>query len=401
MSARSARCRALWLAALLVPAGARAQSGELDDRLVALTYHKVSGHALDLAAVAARTDAARAATSFDRPDVIQAEAARLAGELAAVNPRHEFVVRVRDNVSEYDHELGVFTVSLFTPGFYVTANALGEEYRIVFDNAAAASKIRMPKEEARTFDARLRQHGRAVLDEIRFRVVGDGDPSGAVTGARVARATIVSARVLDPQGEPLFTPKLSPAAADTAATRTPAFDVARTDVAGLRVGGKAKDLETTLERLFGRVSRVPRGDGWHPRYVAALEVNPLGCITLPGRRHAGEPGNVCVTAFLDAEDVVRTVRIERVFPYIDQESFRATLVRRYGAVTAAADRGGYALGWGPELDAALAYDRAGPRSALTAHYAEEEDMMSRSLNAAPNVRVTLQLVDAVWAAADR
>jgi hypothetical protein len=402
MSAPHTRCRALCLLALcfLAPRAARAQTGELDDRLVALTYHKVTGQPLDVDAAAARTDAARSATNFDRPDVIKAEAARLASELAAVDPKHEFVVRVGDNVSEYDHARGTFTIPLFTPGFYVIANAFGEEYRIAFDNGQAASTIPMPKEEARTFDARLRQQGRNVLDEIHFRVVGDGDPAGAVTGRHVVRATIVSARVLDREGTVLFTPSLTATSGAVAgAGATPPFDIARADVAGLRVGGKAKDLETTLGRLFGKVTRVPRGNGWYPGYAASLEVNSMGCLTIPGRRHSGEEGNVCVTAYLDGDDVVRAVRIERVFPFIDQEAFRATLVRRYGAVTAADSRGGYALGWGPELDGALAYDRGGPHSALTAHYAEEEDMMSRSLNAAPNIRVTLQLVDAQWASA--
>jgi hypothetical protein len=400
MSASRTRCLALLFLALLAPSAARAQAGELDDRLVALTYHKVTGQPLDIDAAAARTDAARSATNFDRPDVIKAEAARLASELAAVDPKHEFVVRVGDNVSEYDHERGTFTIPLFTPGFYVIANAFGEEYRIAFDNGQAASTIPMPKEEARTFDARLRQQGRNVLDEIHFRVVGDGDPAGAVTGRNVVRATIVSARVLDREGTVLFTPSLTATSGAVAgAAATPAFDIARADVAGLRVGGKAKDLETTLGRLFGKVTRVPRGNGWYPGYAASLEVNSMGCMTITGRRHGGEEGNVCVTAYLDGDDVVRAVRIERVFPFIDQESFRATLVRRYGAVSGASAAGNYALGWGPEVDATLAYDRSGPHTALSAFYDIEEDLMSSALNAAPKIRVTLQLVDAPWAAA--
>ena len=398
MRARRTAIRALLAVALVAPGAARGQGGELDDRLVALTYHKVSGHPLDVDAAAARTDAARSATNFDRPDVIKAEAGRLAGDLAAVDPRHEFVVRVGDNVSEYDHARGAFTIPLFTPGFYVIANAFGEEYRIAFDNAQAASTILMPKEEARTFDARLRQSGRNVLDEIHFRVVGDGDPAGAVTGPRVVRATIVSARVLDRDGTVLFTPPLGGPSGAVAAAAAPAFDVAHADVAGLRVGGTGEDLETTLGRLFGRVSRIPRGNGWYAGYAAALEVNSMGCMSLPGRRNSGQPGNVCVTAYLDADDIVRGVRIERMFSFVDAETFRATMVRRYGAVTAANQAGGYSLGWGPTVDPLLAYSRSGPLTALVATYAEDEDMMSRSLNAAPKIRVTLQLVDAGWAA---
>jgi hypothetical protein len=41
---------------------------------------------------------------------------------------------------------------------------------------------------------------------------------------------------------------------------------------------------------------------------------------------------------------------------------------------------------------------SGSQHALTATYDEDEDMMSRSLNAAQNIRVSLQLIDAAWAA---
>ena len=177
------------------------------------------------------------------------------------------------------------------------------------------------------------------------------------------------------------------------------FDAARADVAGLRIGGRAKDFETTAARLFGSVTRVHRSDGWYARYAAALRVNAMQCFSLPGRRHAGDVGNVCVTAFLDADDVVREVRIERVFPFVDAATFRSTLIRRYGDVAAQRAGAHMSLGWGPTVERALAYNRTGPTNALTAHYNEEDELMGRSLNAARRIRVTLQLIDAAWAAA--
>src|SRR5690606_5433923 len=125
----------------------------------------------------------------------------------------------------------------------------------------------------------------------------------------------------------------------------------------------------------------------------------MGCFHLPGaRRKSPEPGDVCVTAHLDADDVVRAIRIERVFPPMQGELFRETLVRRYGPVAAAAQGSGYTLAWGPEVDAALAYDRSAPRHALTAHYLTNDDFMSRGLNRLSQIRVVLHLVDAAWAA---
>jgi hypothetical protein len=401
MSAARFLATALLLALPL--AGAHAQDGDLDDRLVVLTYHKVSGKPLDLNAAAERSDVVRRASNFDRPDAIRAEAARIGQELEAADSRHEFIVKVSDNVSEYDHAKGEFTINLFKPGVYVNADAFGQRYQLVFDNAESARAIAMPKEEARTFDARLNQSGRGVLDEIHFRVVGAGDPAGAVTGPLVIRATITSARVLDRNGAVLHTPAVAAASVTgkPGSAAAPAFDAARADVAGLRVGVKAKDFETTAGRLFGKVGRVKRSDGWYPGYAAALEVNSMGCMSIPGRRHGGEPGNVCVTAYLDGDDVVRGVRIERMFTFIDAESFRSTLVRRYGPVTAANEAGGYQLGWGPQIDPHLAYSSSGPHTALTATYAADEDMMSSALNSAPRIRVTLQLVDADWAAAKK
>ncbi|HEV7993740.1 MAG TPA: DUF4852 domain-containing protein [Gemmatimonadaceae bacterium] len=399
----SARASIALLASLIAidASTVQAQAGDLDDRLVALTYHKVTGKPLDLQAAAEQSDVVRRAANFDRPDATRAESERIGRELASADARHEFTVRVNDNISEYDHARGEFSVSLFKPGMYLQSDAFRQQYLIVFDNAESARAIAMPKEQARTFDARLNQSGRGVVDEIHFRVVGDGDPSGAVTGQNVVRATLVSVRVLDRAGAVLFTPNIGAAAvasksADGAANTT-AFDAAHADVAGLRVGVKARDFETTVGRLFGKVARVKRSDGWYPGYAAALEVNSMGCMSIPGRRHGGEPGNVCVTAYLDGDDVVRGVRVERMFSFIDAETFRSTLVRRYGPVTAAKEAGGYQLGWGPEIDPHLAYSSSGPHTALTATYAADEDMMSSSLNAAPRIRVTLQLVDAGWA----
>ena len=374
-----------------------AQDSGLDDRLVALTYYKVSKQPFDLTNVASRSEAVQRATNFDRPDVTKAEVATLSAALSAADPAHEFVVRVADNIAEYDHQRGAFTVMLFSPGYFVQSRAFGDEYRIVFDNAAAARTIPMAKAPARDFDARLNRGRRAVVDEIHFRVVGDGDPAGGVTGQRVVRATITSVRILDRSGAVLFTPTLAVIAQATPEAAPAPFDAQQLDVAGLRVGVTAKDFEATADRLFGRVSRVSRSRNWFRGYAAALEVNSLQCFSLPGRRNSGNVGNVCVTAFLDADDVVRSIRIERVFAYLDGETFRATMVRRYGAVSAAQQGGGYALGWGPIVDPALAYSSAGPRTALSAHYAADDDFMRSGLNAAPHIRVVLHLVDAAWA----
>jgi hypothetical protein len=177
-----------------------------------------------------------------------------------------------------------------------------------------------------------------------------------------------------------------------------AFDATVADVAGLRVGVKGKDLEATLTRLFGQVSRRPAGKGMAPGLATLMAVNELGCTTIMGRRNNPSPGAVCVLAMLDGSDVVRQIRIERMFGYLDGEVFRGAMVRKYGPVAEAQGGGsGYALGWGPPVNVAAAGSPPNHWQALTATYAADEDMFGRGGNAVPRIVITLQLIDADWA----
>ncbi len=220
------------------------------------------------------------------------------------------------------------------------------------------------------------------------------------TGWRDSRAAIPAARAVNHAVSALSVQPPGAAELPRAGTELALFDAGRSDVAGLRVGGKAKNFAVTATRLFGAVSRVPRNRDWYQGYAAALAVNAVGCATTPGRHHGGRIGTVCVTAFLDDQDIVRGVRIDRVFPYMDGDTFRATMVQRYGAANAGQEIGSQWLGWGPAVDPRLAFDSAGPRTTLTAHYGPVDavdDVMGRSAKVAPAIRITLQLVDAVWA----
>jgi len=387
--------------------GVRAQSDGFDPDEAALIYHKLTSDPIDFTAVAQRSPAVQRTSNFDRPDAIKVETARLQAALAAADPAREFTIRVNGNISQYDHERGEFSISLFSPGYYIPMQAFGQQYQIAFANADSARPIAMPKEVAREFDTQLNRIGRGVVNEVRFRIIGKGDPAGAVTGARVVRAEILRARLLDRQGRVLFTPEVqavaaaaAPGAASVAAgTAATPFDLAAADVAGFRVGVKAKDLEATLQRLYGSVSRAPAGKSADPRFGGTLVVGDQGCANYPGRRGTVGPGSVCVTALFDTDDVVRSIRVERVFPYVNDEVFRKVLVGRYGAVGDARNLGSsYSLGWGPEIDRALLYDRSGPSRALTAHYVDNRDFIARSGNALPQIRIVLHLVDADWAA---
>ncbi|MEW5977631.1 MAG: hypothetical protein AB1898_17695 [Acidobacteriota bacterium] len=377
---------------LFLPAGG-AQSDGFDEEGVALTYHKISGEPLNFQSVAERSEVVMRASGFDRPDAIQAEVTRLQQALAAANGEREFLITVNDSISQYDHERGQFSINLFMPGYYVPVQAFGQLYQLVFANAESGRAIVMPKEEARGFDAQLNRMGRSVSNEIRFRVIGKGDPAGAVTGARVIRAEMTSARLLDRVGNVLFLPKIVPHQVPDAGKGLLSMPVA--DVAGFRVGVRAKDLEATLTRMFGPAQRSPgRSTDW---FAGKLTVNETGCVPMFGRP-SPKPGAVCISAFVDQDDVIRSIRVERVFSYFDAEVFRKALTQKYGPVAAAVSGSNFALGWGPEVDPKLGYTQSAPHNALTAHYANNADFLSRSGNALPQIRIVLSLADAGWAA---
>jgi uncharacterized protein DUF4852 len=384
----------LVLFALASVAIGRSQSEGFDDDVAALTYHKVSGDPLDTKAVASRSQAAMRATNFDRPDVIAAEQQRLDAQLASMNAAREFTITIDDRITEYDHTSSQFSVELFTPGYYIPFQAFGQEYRIVFANAASARAIAMDKDQAREFDARLNSSGRQIKNEVHFKIIGKGDPTGAVNGGLVVRAEITSARVLDRSGQVLFTPKVVAAGA---APRFAGFDAAKADVAGLRVGVAKRDMEATLTRLFGKITPGYMSGGGFKGFAGSIEVNSLGCRSgMTNSRKRPQPGTVCVTAYFDNDQIVRMVRIERLFPpNFDGEVLRKSLAQKYGPASGGRSRG---MSWGPGVPGAVLNSPGTSVDALTVSVAADEDISSIGANRLENVIVSMQLIDAGWAA---
>src|SRR3990167_1355875 len=250
------RVATVLLGAVLLTAGAPAfqDPGDQDEAIV-LVWHRLAKVPLDARRTAERSEAVRRASQFDRPEVIAAEEARLNSLLDAADPGREFTLQVNDNISQYDHEQGRFAITLYQAGYYVTVEAFGQQYSVVFANAESGRYIPMPKEAARGFDERLNRMGRRVTNDLRFRVIGAGDPAGAVSGDRVIRAELVSARLLDANDQLVWSPTLTPYSTVAATGVTPTFDPALADVAGLRVGGPGADPEATLPPPYGQGGR--------------------------------------------------------------------------------------------------------------------------------------------------
>jgi hypothetical protein len=219
----------------------------------------------------------------------------------------------------------------------------------------------------------------------------------------VARAELIAVRVVDRNGKVVSAPDLKAAAAALAASAPPPFSPATVDVAGLKVGGDIDDLQAAVERLYGKPTRHQRrqGDSFDERYAGYIELDLMKCMNLSyggDRRREPRPGDVCMRAYYDADEIVRAVQIERIVPRLDYELLRRTAINRYGPV-ASGNAGGdaYVMGWGPSIDQTLLIYGTPQRSPLVLNVKVEEGF-SLGGNAIPQTfKIGLALVDSDWA----
>jgi hypothetical protein len=384
-----------------------AQEAGFDEQGIAFTWHKVSGEPLDLRQLAETSEIVQRSSGFDRPDAIANELARLQGVFDGVDAATEFTITTREYIEEYDHVRGEFPVQGLQPGRYLSffhpeRASPPREYRLVFSGAGGARTIPMAdKEQARAFDIRLRQLNRSLQHRMRFRVVGKGDPEGVVTGQRVVRAQLLSSTLLGPDGGVVHATDLTVPA--EAAAAVVAFDPARADAAGLRVGVKADELARTLARLYAEPVRhdfkAPDGNG----LAGQLTAETGRCHALAGShdRRRFAPGVACVQAWYDGDGIVRQLRVQRVFPYHrSPDHFRQALLRKYGpaAQGGGAGSGGAAYAWGEPVPFQRAPGEAPlQRHPLTAHWSQQSGW-SVGGGTVP-VLMSLELLDAAWFAA--
>lgn len=386
---------------------ALAQDAGFDEQRIAYTWHKLTGEPLDLRELAEKSDIVQRSSGFDRPDAIANELARLQGVYDAADAATEFTITTREYIEEYDHVRGEFPVQGLQPGRYLSfihpeRLSPTREYRLVFSDAGAARSIPMAdKEQARAFDTRLRQLNRSLEHRMRFRVVGKGDPEGVVTGQRVVRAQLLSSTLLGPDGGVVHATDLSlPAETPAAAI---AFDPARADAAGLRVGVKADELAQTLARLYAEPVRhdfkAPDGNG----LAGQLSAETGRCHALAGShdRRRFAPGVACVQAWYDDDGIVRQLRVQRVFPYHrSPDDFRRALLRKYGpaAQGGGAGRGGATYAWGEPVT----FQRAAGEAPLQRHplIAQWSQQSGWSVGGGTvPVLMSVELLDAAWFAA--
>ena len=179
--------------------------------------------------------------------------------------------------------------------------------------------------------------------------MGKGDPVGGVLGDLVVRGEITSAPCsTEPARLSFFAPKVM------ATSAMPVFaglDSSKADVAGFRVGVARKDWKRRWTRLFGKVTPgYMGGGGMFKGFTSVIEVNSMGCRSGFSAKKKPQPGAVCVTAYLDSSEVVRMIRVERLFPPgFDSDVFEKALVQKYGP--ASGSRRGSS--WGPGVPGAV------------------------------------------------
>lgn len=346
---------AIILAGLLALA-ATAHGAEFDTEQFVLTYHKVSGKPFDFDRHASLSPDVSRASGFDRPDVLRAETERLRAIHDAGTDKIEFAIDIQSSISDYDHDAGEFTVSIFEPGSYMPVQYNRQEYRVVFANAEQARAIRLPKEEARALDQQImRDRNRMVVTPVRFRIIGEGDPNGAVGGQFVIRAELLETSIIDGDGTLLATPDLTAAPVAPAAP----FNARNVDAGGLRVGMHVDELEAAVARLYRKPVRSERrpGSTSDARFGGWIEIDLMDCLFVPGSRDREPvPGDVCLKASYDAQGIVRQVRIQRVLPRFDFEQARKAAIDRFGPTTSGSMGSTPRLTWGesdPTLGPAL------------------------------------------------
>lgn len=396
-----ARASALASAALLLLVGTAAravdetQVEELDPEVLALTWHKISGTAFDFDRAVNSSPKMAGPPTFDRPDIIKAELARLHAIHDAGSKALEFTTVVYGGFEQYDHDRGEFPIQLFQPGIYLSYKYHYADYRLVFANGDAARALSMPiKEEARAFDQKLQARGRSMNTVVRFRLIGSGDPQGAVGGDRVMRGELLSVKIVDRTGQVVYAPDIKPYSEEPPKK----FVASEIDIAGMRVGVDAGEFKSALERLYSadveRVDAKGKG-GMDTRYAGYLEIDLLTCMGGGYRRRDPAAGDVCVRAYFDDDDVIRTIIMLRVFPWMEIEPIRAAAIARYGTVAQSA--GAAYIGWGPTVDPKLLSYKFQEGYAITMNVNSPSDLMGGNYSR-PLVIVALQLIDPEWAA---
>ncbi len=326
----------------------------IDDWTAVYLYHKLSGEPLDVEAIAQGVDRVRRANNFDRPELLKKETNRIQAEYDAADPEATYLIRVGTNAT-YEHDKERFAIGVFEPGVFIDFQPYRRSrirYRVSFANREAVQYIRMPKQEARALDQVFRQGGTVATIEVR--IIGTGDPTGAVDSENTLRAEIVALQYLNNQtGAVVHDP--GPVAPYDRSQDPPVVAYETFDILKLRPGIALDAMKKNLEQQFGKTVPVSPTKKDDPRLMRGVGYEPMGCYSF-GKKKT-KAGNVCISAYPDKGGVIRKIVVEQIIEGNDWEGIRLALLNKYGAVAESANKANTQYyGWGPRITKSVTMD---------------------------------------------
>lgn len=237
-----------------------------------MAYHRLTGTTIDFAPFAQNSTAVRNATTFDRPDVLAREIARLEGQFAALDLGRVYLMRVGTQLRQYDGQRGGYPISLNPEAYIsisdpVTSRPFGLQFRNVEDIAVVPVG---DTTAARNFAQR---HGLNTQYEIAGDVVLElairliEAPPAIASGITIVRADIAAARISTRNNQPMWDFGLTSAGrapAPTAAAPGSMPILKAADIQGVRVGMPAAEAAGIASRAYPTERyRSDQGGRWY------------------------------------------------------------------------------------------------------------------------------------------
>jgi len=166
-----------------IPAAIAQRTGELtapDDFAMLMLYYSLSGLQPPVDKWVEDDMSVRTAAPADKAAARDAVRARIAAGLQSVKDVGRLRLTVNASLSDYDPSYSEYTVRAFAPSSSLTFNRAGEHVQVKFDNAQAAQRWSIPKEDAQSIKDRI-QYNSSVVVEALLQIAGAAPESDGGT----------------------------------------------------------------------------------------------------------------------------------------------------------------------------------------------------------------------------
>jgi len=166
-----------------VPAAIAQRTGELmapDDFAMLMLYYSLSGLQPPVDKWVEDDMSVRIAKPADKAAARDAVRARIAAGLQSVKDVGRLRITVNADLSDYDPSYSEYTVRAFAPSSSLIFNRSGERVLVKFDNAQAAQRWGILKEEAQSIKDRI-QYNSSVVVEALLQITGASPESDGGT----------------------------------------------------------------------------------------------------------------------------------------------------------------------------------------------------------------------------